>query len=73
MIKRSEGNKKMPTLIKNDLNKRIFKNTAQYNESIRRVRSNIRSKNLNRGRMRPRDPDEAEVLSRFERKSNYEY
>lgn len=70
MTKTSEGDKKMPTLTKNDLKNRISKNNALYNKSIGRVQSDIRSKNLNRGRVRPRDPDEEEILSHFNRKQS---
>lgn len=70
MSKKVREDDEMPTLIKNDLKNRISKNKAIYNRSIERVKSNIRNKNLKQGRVRPRDPDEEEILSRFERKQS---
>ena len=45
---------------------------AKMNASVRRnlietFNENIKSKNLNQGRMRPRDPDEEEILAMFEK------
>lgn len=58
----------MTTLKLKDIEIRVSQNTKKYSRSIDKVTSEIKAKNLNRGRVRPRDPSESIILDRFTRK-----
>ena len=58
----------MITLPLKDIEKRVAQNSKQFNKKISQVTAQIQNKNLNRGRIRPKDPTEAKILNSFKRK-----
>ncbi|HLQ72635.1 MAG TPA: hypothetical protein VK125_00255 [Bacillota bacterium] len=55
----------MQTLTLKDIQKRVLKNTRKNEKATKKIIYNIRKKNLNKGRMRPKHPTEARILARF--------
>lgn len=68
MKKNSKGDKKMNTLTLNQIESRVKANSSSRNDMINKFSSNIKKKNLNKGRVRPKNPTEANILSLFTRK-----
>lgn len=58
----------MTTLTLKEIEKRVIRKVNQYQPEINQVTSRIQSQNLNRGRVRPKDPTEETILARFTRK-----
>lgn len=68
MKKNIKGDKKMNTLTLNQIESRVKANSSSRSNMIKKFSSNIQKKNLNKGRVRPKDPTEAKILSMFTRK-----
>ncbi|WP_162985675.1 hypothetical protein [Virgibacillus halodenitrificans] len=57
----------MKTLTLNDIESRVVKNSIQYNDTNKQIISQIKSKNLNQGRVRPKNSTEEKILAKFSR------
>lgn len=68
MNNKLKGDKHMTTLTLKDIEKRVVQNSNQFSNKIDQITTQIQSKNLNRGRVRPKDPAEARILNNFGRK-----
>lgn len=68
MNKNIKGDKKMITLTLNEIESRVKANSSSRSEIINKFTSNIKKKNLNKGRVSPKDRTEAKILSMFARK-----
>ncbi|NLJ18297.1 hypothetical protein [Globicatella sulfidifaciens] len=55
----------MKTITTNEIKKRIERNKSKYEYVIKRVTEEIENEGLQKGRIRPRDPIEREVLNKF--------
>lgn len=68
MFRKNKGNVKMTTLTLKELESRVTQNSKQYKTTVDQVTSQIKKQDLKQGRVRPRNPIEARILSRFTRK-----
>ena len=68
MKKWNKGAEGMRTITLKQLENRVETNTKKSEEAFKRVTTEIRRKNLKRGRVRPKDPTEEKILARFSRK-----
>ncbi|WP_445491469.1 hypothetical protein [Niallia sp. 03133] len=68
MKQRKKGDIGMITVSLKDIANRAKINANVRKNSIETFNKEIQRKNMNQGRMRPRDPDEAKILSMFSRK-----
>lgn len=57
----------MKTMTLKEIEDRVMYNKKRYERQIEQGSQLIKSKELKRGRVRPRDPDEAEILRKFGR------
>lgn len=57
----------MNTLTLKEIENRVNQNSKQYQNVVNRITTQIQSQNLNRGRVRPKNPTEAKILARFKR------
>ncbi|MDQ0162528.1 hypothetical protein [Aeribacillus alveayuensis] len=62
-----KGDEGMNTLTLKEIEKRALQNRKKYEHVVNKVISKIENQNLNRGRVRPKDPTEAKILARFNR------
>lgn len=67
MSTKKEGDVKMVVLTQKDIERRVSNNSRKFKNTIGRVTSEIQSQNLRKGRVRPRDPVEAMILSKFKK------
>ncbi len=58
----------MNTLTLKDLESRVLRNSNQYKKTVNRITTQIKRQNLNRGRIRPKNPTEAKILAKFKQK-----
>ncbi|MDE3838726.1 hypothetical protein C0966_04940 [Bacillus methanolicus] len=68
MKKRKKGEDKMTTLTLGEIETRVKRNSSARKQTIDNFTSKIKKKNLNKGRVRPKDPIEAKILSMFSKK-----
>lgn len=68
MKNKLKGDGNMTTLTLKDIENRVIQNSNQLKQKINRVTAQIQNQNLYKGRLRPKDPTEAKILARFERK-----
>jgi len=63
-----KGDNQMTTLKLKDIEKRVAKNSIGNRIGVIKATKKIQSQNLKRGRVRPKDPIETKILSRFYRR-----
>lgn len=51
-----------------DIEKRAKEHNKRYESVVRKMVEEIRKKDLDKGRGRPKDPNETKILSHFKRK-----
>lgn len=58
----------MKTLTLKEIEERVAQNSKQLSHTINSVTRKVKSQNLKQGRVRPKDPTEAKILEKFDRK-----
>lgn len=58
----------MTTLTLNQIEGRVKNNMKKNKSAIERFENSLRKSNLRKGRVRPKDPTEAKILSMFNKK-----
>lgn len=66
MEKNNEEVKRL-ILSQEDIKTRISRNSKKYKSTIERVVSDIKNQNLRKGRVRPKNPDEAQIINKFKK------
>lgn len=68
LAKKKKGGKKMTTLTLNQIETRAKSNSSRMQSNINSFENQLKQRNLKKGRVRPKDPTEAKILSFFKRK-----
>lgn len=68
MKKRKKGGNKMTTLTLSDIQSRVKRNSNRNQSIINEFREFNNSRGLKQGRIRPKDKDEASLLSKLTRR-----
>ena len=68
MAKRKKGGDKMTTVTLKDLEKKVLKNNELYKDTVARFSKETEKSNMKKGRVRPKDPTEAKILSMFNKR-----
>ncbi|HLQ96315.1 MAG TPA: hypothetical protein VK108_08010 [Pseudogracilibacillus sp.] len=58
----------MITVNQEDIEKRIQKKSEEKAETIRKFKKDLSKRNLKKGRVRPKNPTEKQILNRFSEK-----
>lgn len=66
--KSKKGDKDMTTLSLSQIEERVRKNTTKYNSVIESFVKEMNKSKRNKGRVRPKHPTEAKILSMFKKK-----
>ncbi|MED1599769.1 hypothetical protein [Alkalihalophilus marmarensis] len=68
MRKRKKGGDKMTTMTLSQIESRVKNNNQKYKTAISNFQEKTRNSDLRKGRVRPKHPTEAKLLSMFSRK-----
>ncbi|MCM3760734.1 hypothetical protein M3212_08025 [Alkalihalobacillus oceani] len=67
-MRKRKGGGKLTTIRLKDLETRVKKNNKKYKKAISSFQEETKSKGMIAGRVRPKHPTEAKILSMFQKK-----